>query len=624
MCGIHGGWTPQPLPDPALEASLTAITHRGPDDSGIHRDGQAFIGMRRLSIIDLAGGHQPIFNESGDVAVVFNGEIYNYKELIPPLKRAGHLFTTESDTEVLVHLWEEHGTRMCDTLRGMFAFAIWDARQQLMFVARDRFGKKPLYLTQTADGGLLFASELKALRPLAIAAQQPWTIRPQSLYDYASMTVIPQPNTIYNEVSMLPAGHWMLWNGASLRQQRYWSLSIGPKTTLSYADAQARVRHLIAESVRLRLRSDVPLGVFLSGGVDSTVIAYEAAQLLGGSLQAFTVSTDDPTLDESAIARRTATALGIQQTMLPLKVSPLAELERLVRHYDQPYADSSAIPSMALSRLARQHVKVVLNGDGGDELFGGYRRYVAAVWLGHLQKLPASLLRATLALVDRLRPPRRSTLGLIRRMLHGALQRPGTRYLSWTLDMLFEADKQALWIGPPNMRPTEELIEATLPQQASTLDTQLGGDQRLILLSDLLVKMDMATMAASLEARSPLMDHELAEFTATLPDHYRVRRNTPKAILRDAYRHLVPTEVTQAPKRGFEIPMNRWLETDLKPILMDTVGAHDARVRDWFSRHLIDGLLAGNLFQERNRTYLLYALLVLELWLRQEESAPVP
>ena len=620
MCGIIGGWTPRPLPNAALETALTAITHRGPDDSGTHRDAEAFIGMRRLSIIDLAGGHQPIFNEDRTVAVVFNGEIYNYKELIPPLKRAGHRFTTESDTEVLVHLWEEHGTDMCRPLRGMFAFAIWDARQQLLFVARDRFGKKPLYLTETRDGGLLFASELKALRPLAHAAGQRWTVRPQALYDYASLSFIPQPRTVYNEVRMLPAGCWMLWNGASLREASYWDLPLTPKTSLSYDAAQARVREILADAVRLRLRSDVPLGVFLSGGVDSTVIAYEASRVVGDQLQAFTVSTGDPRLDESAVAQRTAAALGIRQTLLRLEVSPLEELQRLVRQYDQPFADSSAIPSLALSRLARQHVTVVLNGDGGDELFAGYRRYVAATWLDRLRWIPAPWRRAAVQLIDRLAPPHRSPAAMARRLLHGTLQRPGARYLAWTANTLFKEDMPAWWLGPPHMRPTEDWIETLLPQGVSALDTQLGGDHWIILLSDLLVKMDIATMAASLEARSPLLDHVLAEFAVTLPDHYRVRRGQPKAILRDAYRGRIPTEVTEAPKRGFEVPMIRWLDHDLKPLLMDTVGSPSARVRDWFSGRQLDALIDGSALQDRNRAYLLYSMLVLELWLRQEEA----
>src|SRR2546426_880120 len=276
MCGILGGWTQSKLPREAIEEALCRLRHRGPDNAGIHESGLVFLGIRRLSIIDLNGGHQPMFNEDGSLAVVLNGEIYNYVEKMSELKACGHVFRTASDTEVLVHLYEERGEQMLNELRGMFAFAIWDLRKRKLFLARDRFGKKPIYYTRTKDGGFLFASELKALKSLAGAAGEAWKIRGQAIYDYLSLCVVPQPDTVYEGVWMLPPASWMSFDGQNLQRNSYWRLEFLPKTRLSYAEVLERTRALVSEAVRLRLRSDVSLGVFLSGGVDSSVVAHEA------------------------------------------------------------------------------------------------------------------------------------------------------------------------------------------------------------------------------------------------------------------------------------------------------------------------------------------------------------
>src|SRR5438477_6225201 len=375
MCGILGAWKRDGLPREAVEQALCQLRHRGPDDAGYFESSPVFLAMRRLAIIDVKGGHQPIFNEDGSIAVVLNGEIYNYVELMSALRTGGHTFRTASDTEVLAHLYEERGQEMVGELRGMFAFAIWDGKKRQLFAARDRFGKKPLYYTRTKDGGLLFASELKALKPLVAAAGQTWKIRDQAIYDYLSLSVIPQPETVYEGVRMLPSACWLTFDGDRLFEQRYWRLECVPRTNLSYSEVLERTRSLVSEAVRLRLRSDVPLGVFLSGGVDSSVVALEAARHLGETLHTFTVSMGHEEFEEAPIAQKTAKLLGVKNTILPLKVSPLDDLQFLVRHYDQPFADSSAIPSYAVSRMARQHLKVVLNGDGGDEVAAGYRRY---------------------------------------------------------------------------------------------------------------------------------------------------------------------------------------------------------------------------------------------------------
>ncbi|MFH0958718.1 MAG: asparagine synthase (glutamine-hydrolyzing), partial [Pseudomonadota bacterium] len=355
MCGIIGGLLRNSLPVEVINESLNSIYHRGPDDAGVYQDGTVFLGNRRLSIIDLSGGHQPVFNEDNSVVVVFNGEIYNYLELISLLESKGHIFKTNSDTECLVHLWEEYGTAMCENLRGMFSFGIWDSHNRVLFVARDRFGKKPLYYTLPKAGGILFASEIKALEFLALNIDETWDISDQAIYHYLSLDVIPQPMTIYSNVKALLPGHWMSFSDGNLSFGKYWELAYEPLTEISYHDAIKKARALIAESVQLRLRSDVPVGIFLSGGIDSSIVASEAQKIIGGSLLSLTVSVPSSRFDEAPTARRTAQALGIKNTVLPIEFNLENDVSRVVAIYDQPFADSSAILTLRVAELAGQH-----------------------------------------------------------------------------------------------------------------------------------------------------------------------------------------------------------------------------------------------------------------------------
>lgn len=617
MCGILGYSNLNLSNERILESYLETIAHRGPNDFGYYQAPFGAIGMRRLSIIDVSGGHQPIFNEDRKVSVVFNGEIYNYQELIPPLEARGHVFSTRSDTEVLVHLYEEHGTNMCQFLRGMFAFAVLDERNQTIFVARDRFGKKPLYYL-THQNEVFFASEIKALRHIANSRGITLTISEQAIYDYLSVGVVPQPSTIYNEVACLPpACHMVVGSSGRVKITEYWKLDYAPKLEISYADATEKVRELMAESVRLRLRSDVPLGVFLSGGVDSSVVAYEAAKQVGDTLQTFTVKMGSAEFDESPIATQTAQMLGVKNTILPLEMNPLEGLQKIVQHYDQPFADSSAIPSLEISRLARQHVTVVLNGDGGDEIFGGYRRYLAAQRLSSLNWVPNGMAKVGARLLETMASGRRSGFGFAARFARGLAQTPAERYLTWTADMLLESDKRSIWTGT-KVSATERLIEAELPklQGLSDLDQQMALDARINLLSDLLVKMDMATMAYSLEGRSPFMDHVLAETVARLPDQYKVGKTT-KQILKDAYANKLPPIVTSGIKRGFEIPLEAWLEGSLRSIFQDTLGSSNSKISAFLEPDFIQGILSRSILKDRNWKYIAYSLLVLEMWLEE-------
>jgi asparagine synthase (glutamine-hydrolysing) len=613
MCGIIGAYTRK---FNQVSQVLDTIYHRGPSGYGDYSNHFAMIGMRRLSIIDLDGGHQPIFSEDKRISVVFNGEIYNYKELIVDLQSKGHTFGSQSDTEVLVHLYEEYGYEMCTHLRGMFAFAIIDEYRQTMFVARDRFGKKPLYYL-TQQGEVFFASEIKALRHMTHSRGVTLTISEQSIYDYLSLGVVPQPSTIYKEVVCLPPASYMVIDANGINVTEYWNLDYAPKLNISYLDATEKVRELVSESVRLRLRSDVPLGVFLSGGVDSSVVAYEAAKEVGDTLQTFTVKMGSTEFDESPIAAQTAQMLGVKNTVLPLEINPLEGLQKIVQHYDQPYADSSAIPSLEISRLARQHVTVVLNGDGGDEIFGGYRRYVAAQRLDSLHWVPNSVAKAGANWLESMTTGRRSRIGFAARFARGLAQSPSERYLTWTADMMLDSDKRSVWTGI-NVASTERLIESELQklQNLSGLDQQMALDARINLLSDLLVKMDMATMAYSLEGRSPFMDHVLAETIARFPDQYKVGKVT-KQILKDAYASKLPTVVTTGVKRGFEIPLEAWLEGSLRSLFQDTLGSSSSKVSAFLTPAFIQGILSKRILRDRNWKYIAYSLLVLEMWLTE-------
>jgi len=621
MCGIAGGVTPEYFERQRLEDALDSIRHRGPDEAGIFLEGEAFLGIRRLAIIDTAGGSQPIFNEDGSIAVVLNGEIYNYVELASELKSLGHIFTTHSDTEVLVHAYEQWGEEMTGRLRGMFAFALWNKRTRSLFLGRDRFGKKPLYYCLPPGGGIFFASEIKALRFLAGEHSASWSTRPESIYDYLSLSIILQPNTVFKEVQMLPPASIGVFAEDRLKVREYWSLSYRTQTNLSYPDACKTLREAVSESVRLRLRSDVPLGVFLSGGIDSSIVAYEAAKQLGGSLQTFTVAVDDTELNEAPIAERTAKALGIQNTIIHLQIHPSELLQRLVPHFDQPFADPSTIPSFAVASKAREFVTVVLNGDGGDELFGGYRRYVGARLCDRFPWLRLAVQAKANKLLGLLSERRRNLVRFLDRLLRGAGSPPGRRYLTWTTDLLFDSEKRACW-RDGIVRSTESSIENLLSPGMSQLRTQMDADVRILLLSALLVKMDMATMLASVEARSPLLDHKVAELAVSFPDEFLVRGIRTKAILRDAYRGLLSDEVLSGKKRGFEIPLERWMAVDLRPMLNDLLGAPNARLGEFVDLRYVKDLLNGKHCRGRRRAELLYSLLVLEIWLRSLAHAP--
>lgn len=607
MCGIAGHLNLNKKSD--VLAGLSLLHHRGPDEKGVFTDGVCHLGIRRLAIVDLTPGVQPVTSKEGEIVAVMNGEVYNHVELAEGLRASGYSLKSKTDAEVVPHLYEEYGDQFLEKLRGMFALAIWDSKRQRLLLARDRFGKKPLYYRRLGDG-VAFASEIKALRAMVPDAE--WKVREQSVYDYLSLGVVPQSGTVYEGVAQVPPGSVMVFDRGQLETQSYWIPRPGKQTA-----CLEEIREKVQESVRLRLRSDVPVGVFLSGGIDSNVVAYEASRETKGEVETFTVGMSEEGLDESTVARVAAQRYGVRNEVLPLEISPERDLMELVRHYDQPFADSSALACWAVARAAAQRVKVVLTGDGGDELFGGYRRHLAAYRLGQMQGVPRWGWRGLAKMLPRRQ--RRSLLGFARRFARGAGATPGRRYLEWSSDLLLDDDKCTIWQGG-EVAATEDWIEAQVEDNASFLRQQMQLDQRVNLLSDLLVKMDMATMAHSLEARSPLLDHELAEYAMGLTDGELIRGGVTKSVLRRAYADVLPVEVLNGKKRGFEVPVERWLETEWRELLQDVLGAQEPAAAAYVDRRFLRDLIADRLEGDWNVPMLKYTMLVLELWLREQKN----
>lgn len=555
MCGIAGYVTTEEAIERTafLRQSAQALRHRGPDDEGYFVEPGVGLAARRLSIVDLPGSHQPISNEDGTIHVVFNGEIYNYLELRTVLEGRGHCFKTQGDTETLVHLYEEHGAEMLRFLRGMFAFALWDSRQKKLFLARDRLGKKPLHYF-TADRALYFCSELAPLLDQKLAS---WEINPDALAAYLILGFVPGPQRMVRQLKRLPPAHYLIWQAGEINIQRYWSLNPVPKIRCSYREALDEVRNKIDESLRLRLRSDVPLGLLLSGGLDSNALLARLVNGLGQKVKAFTIGFAEREFDESDIARASAKHFGIEHHVLIGNTDLLQLLPDVVRHYGEPSADKSALPTMLVCELSRQHVKVALSGDGGDEAFAGYPKHRLSNWQ-HLssgwfprwlrERWTAESMRGEGFLGSKaLRNPRRALLPETHSLFSSEFfsgpiyQRITTATLRSLSDDFLKSLVSDFW--KENMAPLERIFHWDYTQP---------------LPDSLLVKLDITSMARSLEVRSPFLDHELVELCARLPTSWKVNRREGKLILRDIVAPDLPTEVLRARKRGFSVPLGQW------------------------------------------------------------------
>ena len=625
MCGIAGivDFDARAVPESLVKAMCTAICHRGPDDEGVlsiprlpaEREPRAVLGNRRLSIIDVAGGHQPIANEDGSIWVVQNGEIYNFLELRARLESSGHRFATHSDTEVIVHLYEEMGEQFAEALDGMFAIAIWDDRRKRLILARDRYGKKPLLYAEAA-GRLWFASEFQALLADAAISRD---IDYEALDEYLSFMSVPAPLTIYKQIRKLPPAHVLVRDAAGTRVERYWQLEYGPKHRIGEDEAAGEVRRLLTEAVRKRLISEVPLGAFLSGGIDSSAVVALMAGLSSTPVKTFSIGFDDPRFNELPHARRVAERYGCDHHEFEVHPRAIEILPSLAKHYGEPYADSSAIPSFYLAQLTRRHVTVALNGDGGDEAFAGYGWHLAARLAEAWQTVPAPLRRAAEHAAAAVIPAsgnRRSLPARAARFVKGA-GRPRPEMYRAFLSVFTPDLKQALYAQPRLPAATDRVAAMFAAfEHLDAVDAMLAADVSWYLPTDLLVKMDIATMAHSLEARSPFLDWPLTEFVARLPSQYKVRGRTKKYLLKKAVADLVPGANMQRPKQGFAVPIGEWFRGELRDFLADHVLSDRFTARGLFRPAEVRRLFDDHQRGAHDYAHHLWVLLMLELWFR--------
>lgn len=631
MCGICGQvrWDGQAPQGALIEDMCLAQEHRGPDARGVHLDSAAGLGIQRLRVIDLATGDQPLFNEDGSVAVVLNGEIYNFRELRARLERAGHRFKTESDTEVIVHLYEEEGSRCVRSLQGMFGLAIWDLRRRRLVLARDRVGKKPLFYS-LRDGALSFASELQALLR---DPEIPRDLDFEALDAYLALRWIPAPFSAFKAVRKLPPASVLVLESGQIKIDRYWQLDYAaPPPEGSEAELASELREQLRRAVRRRMVSDVPLGAFLSGGVDSAGVVAAMAEISREPVRTFSIGFTTDRYNELPRARLVAEHFGTEHEELTVTPDAIELLPRIVRHYGEPFADSSAIPSFYLAEMTRQRVTVALNGDGGDESFAGYSRYAANLALERLSRVPRPARRAMAALARRLPPDGRieSRRNRLRRLAHAAALEGSQRHAAYLIQ-LDRRSRAGLYTDQFRQEVgVTETAEAAIERlwsgssAADPLDRMLDVDVNLYLPDDLLVKMDIATMAHSLEARSPLLDPELMQFAASLDSRSKLRGTQKKVALRAALRNWVPDEILDAPKQGFAVPMADWLRGDLRDLAYDTLLDSRAKSRGYFEPAAVRALLDRHMFGVEDRSQAIWTLLVFEQWHHEHIDAPRP
>ncbi len=631
MCGIAGivDFDGRPIDEAVVRKMCAAICHRGPDDEGVltipaqpaEREPRAVLGNRRLSIIDVAGGHQPLANEDGTIWTVQNGEIYNFAPLRDRLERAGHRFKTRTDTEVIVHLYEEMGDAFVGELDGMFALALWDDRRKRLILARDRFGKKPLLYAER-EGRLWFGSEFQALLSDDSIRR---ALNLEALDEYLSFMAVPAPLSIYQDIRKLPPAHFLVREAAGTSVTRYWSLAYTPKRNVSEADAASEVRRLLTEAVRKRLVSEVPLGAFLSGGVDSSAVVALMAGLTSRPVKTFSIGFEEAQYNELPHARRIAQRYGCEHHEFEVQPRALEVVPTLVRHYGEPYADSSAIPSFYLAKLTRQHVTVALNGDGGDEAFAGYGWHLAGRLAERWQQVP-SVVRSVAENAARALTPasadRRSRATRVTRFVAGASRPRPAQYRAWL--SVFSADlKRELYLRAPGPFPDRLACVFAGAEELDGVDAMLAADVAWYLPTDLLVKMDIATMANSLEARSPFLDRDLAEFVATLPSTLKLRGRESKYILKRALEDLVPAENMYRRKQGFAVPIAGWFRGELRDYLADHVLSRRFTERGLFRSDTVQRIFDDHQQGRADYAHHLWVLLMLELWFR-EYMDPVP
>ena len=627
MCGICGKllFHREGSVSPAqIKGMADAISHRGPDDEGYYVSGPVGLGFRRLSIIDLSGGHQPLSNEDGSVQIIFNGEIYNYQELRRYLIGHGHIFKTQTDTETIVHLYEQLGEACVEKLRGMFAFAIWDDRNQSLFLARDRVGIKPLYYSQTRDS-LVFASEIKAL--LADPEIKP-EVRPSMIDRFLTFDYLPGEETLFKNIYKLAPGHSLTFRAGRSYKRQYWDLHFEPLPS-TLPQAESRLLHLLDESVSLHMISDVPVGFLLSGGVDSTAMLGLARGKTSHPLSSYTIGfSDTQVTDERPYARLAANQYGSEHHETTISATQFAEfLPSYIWHMEEPVCEPPAVALYYISKLAKKFVKVLISGEGGDEAFAGYTNYRNLLWLERLKRLPPpfrQLFSASISLLASFASSSRPS-----KYIHFLHRRLEDSYYSRTSNpsRFFNSEWPQFYSNDFAQRVDKRFSSQPATkhlrngQRAGPLGKMLYVDTKTWLPDDLLIKADKMTMANSIELRVPLLDHKILEFAACLPQNFKVRGFTTKYIAKKALRGLVPREILQRTKTGFPVPYERWLRQDLKDWVRDLLLDSRTTARGYFQKSAVERMLSQD-FDSGGYSKEIFDLTVLELWHRQFLDKP--
>jgi len=627
MCGITGIFDTVDRRDisrAVLQRMNDSQLHRGPDEGNLHVEPGVGLGHRRLSIIDIATGQQPLFNEDGSVVVVFNGEIYNYQQLIPELQALGHVFHTKSDTEVIVHAWEAWGADCVKRFRGMFAFALWDRNRQTFFMARDRLGVKPMYYALLDDDTLLFGSELKSILAHGGLCRH---IDPQAVEEYFALGYVAEPRTIFRRARKLPPAHTLtIRRGQPVNEPvEYWDVRFSLDSKMSEADAQVELVQRLQESVRLRMIAEVPLGAFLSGGVDSSAVVAVMAGLSQGPVNTCSIAFDDPAFNESEFAQKVADRYRTNHHVETVQSDDFALIDTLARLYDEPYADSSAIPTYRVCQLARKHVTVALSGDGGDESFGGYRRYRLHLTEERMRAaLPLRVRRPVFGMLGSLYPKADWAPRMFRaKTTFEGLGRSSVEAYLHSVSILSDSMRHELF----SHRFKTELAGYNAQEVFSRHAAHSGTDDPLALIQyldlktylvgDINTKVDRASMAHSLEVREPLMDHQLVEWLATLPSSLKIRGQEGKYVLKKSMESHLPQDVLYRPKMGFAVPLARWFRGPLKQRMRDAVLGDRLAATGWFNpaylRHLVEAHQSG----VRDYSAPLWTLLMFEAFLRQ-------
>ncbi|MBE9528374.1 MAG: asparagine synthase (glutamine-hydrolyzing) [Proteobacteria bacterium] len=617
MCGIAGlaySDRCRTVDQDVLQKMCTVIEHRGPDDTGLMVQGNVGIGMTRLSIIDVAGGHQPIHNEDKSVYIVFNGETYNYNELRDDLIKKGHRFYTSTDTEAIVHLYEEYGEECVKYLRGMFAFAIWDKEKQLLFIARDRLGIKPLHYYDDGER-FIFGSEIKSILQ---APDVPRQMQPSALVKYLPFGYIPDPETIFKGICKLPPGHSLIYRRGKTQIKQYWNVEYKQEKVQKEEFYIERLLEIMSEAVKMRLISEVPLGAFLSGGVDSSMVVALMARQMSEPVKTFSIGFENQSFNELKYARMVAEQYGTDHHEEIVNPDAESIILDLVRQFDEPFSDSSAIPTYYVSKMAKKAVTVVLSGDGGDELFGGYTHYLEGNLTRYTNLIPDFLKRTVLMNLSKVLPewsPGINTLRSIACNENELIVRKYSRGLSTIHSEIFSKE---VCEQVATTDPSETILQYIRQMKGNDNLSKLQYlDTKTYLPCDILTKVDRTSMMVSLEARVPILDHHLVEFAATIPSELKIKGMDTKYIMKKAAERLLPKEVIYRPKQGFGVPMGSWIKRDWSDMAHELVLGDRAVKRNNFNPKFLKTVMTEHRSGRRDHNYIIWTLMMLELWYRE-------